>query len=71
MRCKKRGNGHREETSDQTRIARLLSSIGLSQGRTSVKQILLTVFFGWVGRLGVGWYVKDNAKSIFYWISGG
>ena len=57
--------GRREKTSDQTINARLLSSTGLSQGRTSVKQSLLAVFIGCAGGWGVGWYVKDNAKSIF------
>ena len=52
--------GRREKTSDQTINARLLSSTGLSQGRTSVKQSLLAVFIGCAG----GW--GDNAKSIFF-----
>ena len=63
--------GRREKTSDQTINARSLSSTGLSQGRTSVKQSLLAVLIGCAGGWGVGWYVKDNAKSIFCWGSWG
>ena len=58
--------GRREKKCDQTINARLLSSTGLSQGRTSVKQSLLAVFIGCAGGWGGGWYVKDNAKSIFF-----